>query len=74
MASILLYIDTRIASPFPADVTQSNSEVMLKHLLRTDTTTMIRIGRSCTGASTPFYGAAILASAGMVLRKEIKYY
>jgi hypothetical protein len=29
-----------------------------------------RIGRSCSGASTPFYGAAILASAGMVLSKK----
>ena len=30
----------------------------------------IRIGRSGTGASTPFYVAAILASAGMVLSKK----
>jgi hypothetical protein len=29
-----------------------------------------RIGRSCTGASTPFYGATILASADTVLSKK----
>jgi hypothetical protein len=35
-----------------------------------EVTALLRIGRSCTGASTPFYGAVILASAGMVLSKK----